>query len=87
MLSISKLKRGDRIEFSWIDACFYSDLHELNETALKAGGELLWMTGYFVEASPKAILVCAELDDKRMPHRDFNLIPRSLIRSLKRSPK
>ncbi len=71
------------VEIEWVDAVFYGTLDEIEERELTAGGSLLKNVGYVVKLTKRGLLLCAELDKGNRPHRDFNLIPRSLIRKIR----
>jgi len=74
-----KIRVGDVVEISWLDACFYSTVGDVDVEAFNRGGEICVLTGVVARISEKSILIVGELDEERQPMRDFNLIPRCLI--------
>lgn len=78
-----KLRKGDVVELQWLDAVYYTDWDESAEAALKAGGELCILIGVIAAITSKAIVLAGEMDAQREPFRDFNLIPRPLVKHIK----
>lgn len=77
------MKLGDLLELTWLDACYYHSSDELSESAIKAGGERLFLIGVLVGVTKRSVVICSELDENRAPFRDFNLIPKRMIEKIK----
>lgn len=75
--------KGSLVEVEWLDAVFYGQVEEVEEAEIKQGGSSLKSVGYVIKADRKTFLICAELDGHGRPHRDFTLIPRSLVRKIR----
>ena len=84
MMCSRNLKSGDLVEVTWIDAVHYGNIGEMTEELIATGGEAVHTVGYLVSLSKVAVLLAGELDEKREPFRDANLIPRSLVKCIKR---
>lgn len=76
-------KPGDLIRISWLDASFYLNAEDIDPTDIARGGVLLKTTGYLVQQCSKSVVIVGEQDEDDRPQRDFNLIPRCLIQSIK----
>ncbi len=83
MAARNNIRPGDLVEIEWLDASAYFTGDEISKDVFRAGGEKLFLVGILVARSRKSVIICDELDVARRPHRDFNLIPRGMIRNIK----
>ncbi len=78
-----RLKPGDLIEITWVDATLVFNADDITEDQLRRGGTTMYTVGYLSAITKAALVLVSELDEERQPCRDANIIPRGMVRQVK----
>lgn len=76
-------KEGDIVEIKWVDAVFHSEVCSSLEKSVDNGGDVMTLVGYVYKQNKKGLTLCGELDEDGKPHRDFNVIPLGMVKSIR----